>query len=622
MAKSETPPAPPGGSGTNEAQQKRKNVGTACSACKTRKLKFKCSGTSPCTNCIKNNVECTFDASADKRRRGALKRKVTQLEEKEDLLVRLVSTLRESGTRRTIQLLNLIRSNASLAEIQLYIDTQLKSELEQTPELIEVCNEIQRFEQMGSRTRRRILDAQRASVEPLFRVPAAPWTTVTVDDDHVSHLILLWFTWVHPFYNWIDRDLFLRDMQSGKLDSKFCSPFLVNAILADACAYSGSLESDASSREAAAEGARFYNEAKRLLDKEEGRITLATAQGLGVLWTCASMTRKDRHGWIHQSQLAYAVQELFPIIAAPRNADGEAHDLSRATNVTIWGLFNIAMTHAISSKKAPLIKPPRKLHLPPITHDPDADGWVPYPTESEKLQAHTPCTFRALCSLNEIAYDITYPHFHGKVSSSETEKIDELQRRLREWQSELPPCLKERATIEVPHVLCLHMYQHALIITVYELLCKSEQNGHSDDRPIQKMPKSHQEACLSSARSISQLMRLHRSLWGVERMPQGTSQPINMALLVLLERLDVPENRDAFINLSIAAKAASRRWSSSKAALDKIRTRAIVHGLHLPTETDSLFADFGKRPENEPSDESPFTMVETIETSDGDGSES
>lgn len=55
------------------------------------------------------------------------------------------------------------------------------------------------------------------------------------------------------------------------------------------------------------------------------------------------MTRKDRHGWIHQSQLAYAVQELFPIIAAPRNADGEAHDLARATNVTIWGLFNIAM---------------------------------------------------------------------------------------------------------------------------------------------------------------------------------------------------------------------------------------------------------------------------------------
>jgi hypothetical protein len=119
------------------------------------------------------------------------------------------------------------------------------------------------------------------------------------------------------------------------------------------------LESDASSRDTAAQGARFYNEAKRLLDKEEGRITLATAQGLGVLWiwyvplacqnwpllkySSASMTRKDRHGWIHQSQLAYAVQELFPSITAPKNAADEALDLARAVNVTIWGLFNIAM---------------------------------------------------------------------------------------------------------------------------------------------------------------------------------------------------------------------------------------------------------------------------------------
>lgn len=93
------------------------------------------------------------------------------------------------------------------------------------------------------------------------------------------------------------------------------------------------------------------------------------------------------------------------------------------------------------------------------------------------------------------------------------------------------------------------MYQHALIITVYERLCNTGQNGQSDHRLFHMMPKSHQEACLSSARSISQLMRLHRSAWGVERMPQGTSQPINIALLVLLERLDVPENRDAFINL-------------------------------------------------------------------------
>lgn len=34
---------------------------------------------------------------------------------------------------------------------------------------------------------------------------------------------------------WIDRDLFIADMQGGDLNSRFCSPFLVNALLAVAC---------------------------------------------------------------------------------------------------------------------------------------------------------------------------------------------------------------------------------------------------------------------------------------------------------------------------------------------------------------------------------------------------
>lgn len=51
----------------------------------------------------------------------------------------------------------------------------------------------------------------------------------------VSHLISLWFSWSRPFYNWIDRELFLGDMRSGNLKSKFCSPFLVQCILAEAC---------------------------------------------------------------------------------------------------------------------------------------------------------------------------------------------------------------------------------------------------------------------------------------------------------------------------------------------------------------------------------------------------
>lgn len=197
----------------------------------------------PCANCLKSRLECTLDSTADRRRRGALKRKIDELEDKEDLLVRLVDVLRESGNCRAYPLVNLIRSNASLPEIRYYIDHQLpRDELSRTPDILEAAHAVASAVPVNSgddaRSLRRILDAKRLSDIPRFRVPARPWTRVVEDDDVVSHLVSLWFTWRQPFGGcWVDRGRFLRDMQAAGnvARRRFCSPFLVNIILADAC---------------------------------------------------------------------------------------------------------------------------------------------------------------------------------------------------------------------------------------------------------------------------------------------------------------------------------------------------------------------------------------------------
>lgn len=72
-------------------------------------------------------------------------------------------------------------------------------------------------------------------VNPPISVPAKPWTTITDDDDFVSHLISLWFTWAHPWWHWIDEQAFLEAMRSGDLNNPNCTPYLVNMILADSC---------------------------------------------------------------------------------------------------------------------------------------------------------------------------------------------------------------------------------------------------------------------------------------------------------------------------------------------------------------------------------------------------
>lgn len=165
-----------------------------------------------------------------------MKQKLESLEEDRDLLIQLVSTLRESTNSHVIHFLNLIRSNASLEEIKAHIDAHPYTELEKTPELIDAASQISHMRDTDYRSRRRFLDVHRLSDIPLWKVPAKPWTRLTDDDDFVSHLVSLWFTWYHPYCNWIDRDLFIRDMQSGETEkSRYCSAFLVNIILADAC---------------------------------------------------------------------------------------------------------------------------------------------------------------------------------------------------------------------------------------------------------------------------------------------------------------------------------------------------------------------------------------------------
>jgi hypothetical protein len=66
---------------------------------------------------------------------------------------------------------------------------------------------------------------------PLLEVPATPWTDVTDDNDLVSHLVSLYFTWDHPCVQFLDQNKFLEHMRRGVLDSEFCSPMLVNSIL-------------------------------------------------------------------------------------------------------------------------------------------------------------------------------------------------------------------------------------------------------------------------------------------------------------------------------------------------------------------------------------------------------
>jgi hypothetical protein len=139
------------------------------------------------------------------------------------LLLQFIGTIRDCDIRVVLGVVNQIRNNASLKGI--------RQHFAQGPDFADID-----IAPTGNqKNQSKYIEINRLSDIPIFEVPAHPWTSITNDNAFVSHLISLYFTWQQPISNWVDRDLFLRDMRSRSLTTLFCSQLLVNSMLAVAC---------------------------------------------------------------------------------------------------------------------------------------------------------------------------------------------------------------------------------------------------------------------------------------------------------------------------------------------------------------------------------------------------
>lgn len=65
-----------------------------------------------------------------------------------------------------------------------------------------------------------------------------------------------------------------------------------------------------------------------------------------------------------------------------------------------------------------------------------------------------------------------------------------------------------------------------------------------------------------------------------------------MSLFTLLEELDDPVHRSAFVELCIIGRAFSRKWILTKGILRMLQVSAKQNEIVLPAETNALFLDF------------------------------
>ncbi|KAL4975968.1 fungal-specific transcription factor domain-containing protein [Aspergillus desertorum] len=547
-----------------------------------------CSGKQPCDTCRALNRECVFDETLDQRRHVAAKRTAEELDYYRGLFNDLLRAMREGDRSSAIELVDMIRRDATNEELRLHIGDMLRvtgSGREEVEEVVSNLEDIQNMlnEDMTQSWRPQVMDIQYLCVDAPYRVPAQPWTNVTTDSDLVSHLVSLYFTWDYPFHTFLDRDVFLKHMMGGDINSEFCSPFLVNALLANACHFSEYLEAYARPGDIMTKGGDFLAEAERLRQIEPPKLSLTYIQGILLLHERYSLYGQNDCGYkmlhlaIWTGEALGLVGERKPVLAS----NDFPEDMDASLRRTAWGLFQIDT----------LITQTR---------------WLPYPTSGEPKESFLSDYFDISCNLSEIARDMSHCLFASDrkaLSAVEQIKIKEvLFQRLREWTDGLPPHFKRDDEVP-PYVLVMKMRYHALIIILLLFHAEDEilgattegfQTPESLTSPSPLLDCNKRETTESAARAIATLVRIQRQNYGMAHAHHFAMYAINLALFVLVERhgkFDILDNVFLFLASAFASIASRSQLGRNLFHLFRQSVRAKRQGSrlrHSPAVNDEM----------------------------------
>ncbi|KAF7155930.1 hypothetical protein CNMCM6106_007842 [Aspergillus hiratsukae] len=473
-----------------------------------------------------------------------------------DLLRDLLSVMRQVDDAHAQTLLGMIRADCSLAEIRLFVDKTMKDvqDAGRDGETIERLRDMRtrvRIESGEPPFRPQVMDIHYLCDQAPYKVPAKPWTTVTDDDALVSHLISLYFTWDYPFYAFVDLQAFVRHMRDGNVNSDLCSPFLVNAMLANACHYSQYSEAYAIPGDVKTKGSDFLAEAERHMHSyqlERGRnVRLASLQATLLLYERYSMSGDDNLGYtmLHR---AIEMAESLGIVNGP-DLDLDrlqmSEEMRSSIKRTAWGLFQVDTVVHTNFRKPSKISRVCVQRIDRNESTP-SEQWTPYPTGKAPRPSFLSQYFDEACRLSFIARDISHHLYQDpRPEATQHERKKEFFDKLEHWEAELPDFF-DPSTKPPAHILLLRMRYHAIMISlsrdgfgVHTFFSKEEGQSHTTVPASSQLPPhlrdKASEQSLASARAIAGLVRVHREEYGIGRTHPFTTYAIMVALFTMLD---------------------------------------------------------------------------------------
>jgi Fungal specific transcription factor domain len=176
------------------------------------------------------------------------------------------------------------------------------------------------------------------------------WTTVTKDEELITHLMTMYFTWHYPYFTTLSKKLFMRDFKRGKqamssARREYCTPLLVNAILALGCHFTGWAGARENRDNTATAGDHFFKEAKRLimLNDEYEKPKLATVQALALMSVREAGCGRESKGWVYSGMSFRMACDLGLNLDSGAmygaRESGLDDDEIDARRITFWGCY-------------------------------------------------------------------------------------------------------------------------------------------------------------------------------------------------------------------------------------------------------------------------------------------
>lgn len=433
-----------------------------------------CDGALPaCSTCTAvYRTECTYDADSDHRRKGALKRDIQSLQERNDALDVIFTSLRNLSEEEAITLLHSIREDPNLDALaaslrtnvnlpQSYSYQTLNAEFEQlspTPSSSRGANVSISISREASTD-----DGQLQSEAATPGDTSAFWFAIPQDPEFVQHLLNVYFCWIHPFHQFFSRENFLYDMTRAR--TEYCSSLLLHAILSLACEWSDRPSARLAPMNPATAGDEFFAEARRLLDMVEGP-TLTTIQALAIMAVREISHGRDSRGY-QLGGVAVRMALEMGLHLAVLDAVASAEE-SEARKLTLWGVFFIeTMFSVFIGRVCQLPRAAIDSQKPTILDRATSGVWqrydenIPATHQQPGESPHLVLFRNQMISLAEVANDIVHdfyaPREHERFT---TRKLALAYDRYHEWFRQLPDSCRLENT-SVPHVILLHMLYYS-----------------------------------------------------------------------------------------------------------------------------------------------------------------